>query len=79
MANEHKVYGCTKQGCQEAFSEFEKLKGHLKAVHDKAAWPWICGFCDQVLFYDLEFQVRSFGIDEKRFLYVREPTSEKLR
>jgi hypothetical protein len=57
VAEEHKVYACNKENCDEAFSEFERLKGHLKAVHDKAEWPWICGFCDQILFYELEFQV----------------------
>ena len=48
------MYSCFK--CTSAFSEFDKLKAHLKNSHDQD-WPWICGFCDLVLFYDLEFEV----------------------
>ena len=43
--------------CSESFSEFDKLKAHLKASHEGSEWPWICGFCDLVLLYDLEFEV----------------------
>lgn len=57
ITTDHKVYVCSKEDCKESFSEFEKLKSHLRSSHDKSEWPWICGFCDQVLFYDLEFQV----------------------
>lgn len=59
VAAEHKVYACNKDNCAETFSEFERLKGHLKSAHGKAEWPWICGFCDQILFFDLEFQVTN--------------------
>ena len=48
------MYSCFK--CTSAFSEFDKLKAHLKNSHNQD-WPWICGFCDLVLFYDLEFEV----------------------
>jgi hypothetical protein len=59
ITKEHKVYSCSSQGkdCGETFSDFDRLKSHLKSAHNKAEWPWICGFCDEVLFYDLEFQV----------------------
>ena len=45
------------RNCSESFSEFDKLKAHLKASHEGSEWPWICGFCDLVLLYDLEFEV----------------------
>ena len=65
MTAYHKVYDCVyKDGsdsskdekCDEKFSEFDRLKSHLKSVHG-SEWPWVCGFCDLVLLYDLEFQV----------------------
>ena len=60
VTSTHKVYPCPasqKEGCAEHFSEFDKLKAHLKAVHSGTDWPWICGFCDLVLFYGLEFEI----------------------
>lgn len=55
VASKHQVYSCFK--CASvAFSEFDKLKAHLKNSHNQD-WPWICGFCDLILFYDLEFEV----------------------
>ena len=50
----HKLFTCA--DCGDAFPEFEKLKSHLRTAH-KAEWPWICGFCDQPLLYQLEFEV----------------------
>ena len=50
----HKLFKCA--DCGDAFPEFEKLKSHLRTAH-KAEWPWICGFCDQPLLYQLEFEV----------------------
>ena len=57
------VYSCFK--CSETFSEFDKLKSHLKNNHDHQEWPWICGFCDLVLYYDLEFEVHIKQHTEK--------------
>ena len=56
------VFKCTK--CSESFSDFDRLKSHLKAAHD-SEWPWICGFCDLVLLYDLEFEVHVRQHTEK--------------
>ena len=62
VALAHKVYHCT--NCSSNFSEFDKLKAHLKTQHN-CEWPWICGFCDLVLLYDLEFQVHIKQHTEK--------------
>ena len=53
------------RNCSESFSEFDKLKAHLKASHEGSEWPWICGFCDLVLLYDLEFEVHIKQHTEK--------------
>jgi hypothetical protein len=57
VASHHQVYSCTKANCNDKFSEFDRLKAHLKTGHEGSEWPWICGFCDLVLLYDLEFEV----------------------
>jgi len=53
------------RNCSDSFSEFDKLKAHLKASHEGSEWPWICGFCDLVLLYDLEFEVHIKQHTEK--------------
>ena len=64
LSENHKVFPCHlcdhEEGggeSTEAFSEFDKLKNHLKTHHEGAQWPFICGFCDLVLLYQLEFEV----------------------
>lgn len=63
VAFEHQVYSCFK--CSNTYSEFDKLKAHLKNNHENQEWPWICGFCDLVLYYDLEFEVHIKQHTEK--------------
>ena len=57
------MYSCFK--CSNTYSEFDKLKAHLKNNHENQEWPWICGFCDLVLYYDLEFEVHIKQHTEK--------------
>ncbi len=59
FVSSHRLFVCT--ACGDDFPEFEKLKSHLRAAH-RAEWPWICGFCDQPLLYELEFQVRTCSL-----------------
>jgi hypothetical protein len=54
FASSHRAYACA--DCGDDFPEFEKLKSHLRSSH-RTEWPWICGFCDQPLLYELEFEV----------------------
>ena len=56
---DHQVYACPEADCEsdeDLFSEFERVKSHLKSGHKKD-WPWVCGFCDQALLYELEFKL----------------------
>ncbi len=65
VSSAHRVYHCPQDHCEDSFSEFDRLKAHLKASHEGSEWPWICGFCDLVLFYDLEFEVHIKQHTEK--------------
>merc|ERR1712109_375838 len=40
-------------------------KKHLKIYHKGSEWPWICGFCDLALFYELEFETHIKQHTEK--------------
>ncbi len=37
----------------------------FQSSHDGLTWPWICGFCDLVLLYELEFEVHIKQHTEK--------------
>jgi len=81
VSSRHKVYHCPyknkavsnlnggqnkdHQKCSKSFSEFDKLKKHLKIFHKGSEWPWICGFCDLALFYELEFEIHIKQHTEK--------------
>ncbi len=58
----HRVYDCFH--CSNKYSELKELRAHLRNTHG-TEWPWICGFCDHLLLYELEFR-----------LHVREHTED---
>ncbi len=62
MCTIFRVYDCFH--CSNKYSELKELRAHLRSTHS-SEWPWICGFCDQLLLYELEFRLHVKGHTEE--------------